>query len=101
MLVKITAPGVPDFYQGSELWDFSMVDPDNRRPVDYLKRITLLEHGDAWALTVTPRWTTQVTSKYRVPSGERASLDTSLRNVLKVCDLLCRFPVALLTNVSA
>ncbi len=33
--VKITAPGIPDFYQGTELWDFSLVDPDNRRPVDY------------------------------------------------------------------
>jgi (1->4)-alpha-D-glucan 1-alpha-D-glucosylmutase len=33
--LKLTAPGVPDFYQGSELWDFSLVDPDNRRPVDY------------------------------------------------------------------
>jgi (1->4)-alpha-D-glucan 1-alpha-D-glucosylmutase len=34
-LVKITAPGVPDFYQGTELWDFHLVDPDNRRPVDF------------------------------------------------------------------
>ncbi len=34
-LLKITSPGVPDFYQGTELWDFSMVDPDNRRPVDF------------------------------------------------------------------
>jgi len=33
-LIKIAAPGVPDFYQGAELWDFSLVDPDNRRPVD-------------------------------------------------------------------
>lgn len=37
-LVKITSPGVPDFYQGSELWDLSLVDPDNRRPVDFGKR---------------------------------------------------------------
>lgn len=34
-LLKITSPGVPDFYQGTEVWDFSLVDPDNRRPVDY------------------------------------------------------------------
>jgi (1->4)-alpha-D-glucan 1-alpha-D-glucosylmutase len=34
-LLKLTCPGVPDFYQGSELWDFNLVDPDNRRPVDY------------------------------------------------------------------
>jgi (1->4)-alpha-D-glucan 1-alpha-D-glucosylmutase len=42
-LVKLTAPGVPDFYQGSELWDLSLVDPDNRRPVDYELRARLLE----------------------------------------------------------
>jgi (1->4)-alpha-D-glucan 1-alpha-D-glucosylmutase len=41
-LLKITAPGVPDFYQGAELWDFSLVDPDNRRPVDFAKRRALL-----------------------------------------------------------
>jgi (1->4)-alpha-D-glucan 1-alpha-D-glucosylmutase len=37
-LAKITAPGVPDFYQGTELWDLSLVDPDNRRPVDFSRR---------------------------------------------------------------
>ena len=42
-LLKITSPGVPDFYQGTELWDFSLVDPDNRRPVDFDKRVRLLE----------------------------------------------------------
>jgi (1->4)-alpha-D-glucan 1-alpha-D-glucosylmutase len=41
-LLKITAPGTPDTYQGTEMWDFSMVDPDNRRPVDYEKRRQLL-----------------------------------------------------------
>jgi (1->4)-alpha-D-glucan 1-alpha-D-glucosylmutase len=41
-LVKCTAPGVPDTYQGSELWDLSLVDPDNRRPVDYDLRRQLL-----------------------------------------------------------
>ncbi|MGO9376687.1 MAG: malto-oligosyltrehalose synthase, partial [Syntrophobacteraceae bacterium] len=41
-LIKITSPGVPDFYQGSELWDFSLVDPDNRRPVDFKKRRAML-----------------------------------------------------------
>lgn len=38
VLLKITCPGIPDFYQGTELWDFSLADPDNRRPVDYQKR---------------------------------------------------------------
>jgi (1->4)-alpha-D-glucan 1-alpha-D-glucosylmutase len=42
-LLKLTAPGVPDLYQGGELWDFSLVDPDNRRPVDFDRRRTLLE----------------------------------------------------------
>jgi (1->4)-alpha-D-glucan 1-alpha-D-glucosylmutase len=42
-IVKILSPGVPDFYQGTELWDFSLVDPDNRRPVDYTLRERLLD----------------------------------------------------------
>ena len=42
-LCKLTAPGVPDTYQGAELMDFSLVDPDNRRPVDYEHRRRLLE----------------------------------------------------------
>ncbi|HYC73045.1 MAG TPA: malto-oligosyltrehalose synthase [Opitutaceae bacterium] len=44
-LIKMTAPGVPDFYQGTELWDLSLVDPDNRRPVDYAERVRLLERA--------------------------------------------------------
>ena len=42
-VLKLTIPGVPDIYQGCELWDFSMVDPDNRRPVDFEARSTALE----------------------------------------------------------
>ncbi|HEX2439255.1 MAG TPA: malto-oligosyltrehalose synthase [Methylomirabilota bacterium] len=42
-LIKLTAPGVPDLYQGSELWDLSLVDPDNRRPVDWSVRRRLLD----------------------------------------------------------
>jgi (1->4)-alpha-D-glucan 1-alpha-D-glucosylmutase len=41
-LLKIVAPGIPDFYQGTELWDFTLVDPDNRRPVDYAVRMAAL-----------------------------------------------------------
>jgi len=41
-LIKLTAPGVPDFYQGGELWNVTLVDPDNRRPVDYALRRRLL-----------------------------------------------------------
>jgi (1->4)-alpha-D-glucan 1-alpha-D-glucosylmutase len=46
-LMKYTAPGVPDLYQGGELWDFSLVDPDNRRPVDYARRRRLLKEMSA------------------------------------------------------
>jgi (1->4)-alpha-D-glucan 1-alpha-D-glucosylmutase len=42
-LLKLSVPGVPDIYQGSELWDLSMVDPDNRRPVDYDARQQMLD----------------------------------------------------------
>jgi (1->4)-alpha-D-glucan 1-alpha-D-glucosylmutase len=42
-VLKLTLPGVPDVYQGTELWDFSMVDPDNRRAIDYTLRIATLE----------------------------------------------------------
>jgi len=42
-ILKFTVPGVPDIYQGTELWDFSLVDPDNRRPVDFTLREKLLE----------------------------------------------------------
>ena len=45
-LLQLTMPGVPDVYQGTELWDFSLVDPDNRRPVDYARA------GSCW-----PPWT--------------------------------------------
>jgi len=42
-VLKLTVPGVPDTYQGGELWDYSLVDPDNRRPVDWSIRQALLE----------------------------------------------------------
>ena len=46
-LLRNTLPGVPDLYQGTDLWDFSLVDPDNRRPVDYAERAALLKAEDA------------------------------------------------------
>ena len=48
-LIKLTCPGVPDIYQGNELWDFSLVDPDNRRPVDYIRRQQVFESICGWA----------------------------------------------------
>jgi (1->4)-alpha-D-glucan 1-alpha-D-glucosylmutase len=56
LVLKATSPGVPDFYQGTELWDFSLVDPDNRRPVDYEKRMAML--GDLPPVaTLLKSWT--------------------------------------------
>src|SRR5207244_2618256 len=51
LTVKATIPGVPDFYQGTELWDLALVDPDNRRPVDFAARRTALA-----ALAAEPDW---------------------------------------------
>ncbi|HXW82432.1 MAG TPA: malto-oligosyltrehalose synthase [Acidimicrobiales bacterium] len=50
-LLTLTAPGVPDLYQGSELWDLSLVDPDNRRPVDYETRAELLNKASSLDLS--------------------------------------------------
>ncbi|GER23459.1 malto-oligosyltrehalose synthase [Zafaria cholistanensis] len=48
-LVQLTMPGVPDVYQGTEFWDYSLVDPDNRRPVDFAARAAALAELDAGA----------------------------------------------------
>ena len=50
--LKATMPGVPDFYQGTEFWDLSLVDPDNRRPVDFAERAAVLASMEA------PDWQT-------------------------------------------
>ena len=47
VVLKIGSPGVPDFYQGTEMWDLSLVDPDNRRPVDFDRRARALEEAEA------------------------------------------------------
>jgi (1->4)-alpha-D-glucan 1-alpha-D-glucosylmutase len=56
VVLKTCSPGSPDFYQGTELWDFSLVDPDNRRPIDYEKRIALLREIPA-PPTLLKQWT--------------------------------------------
>ncbi|HEX8243496.1 MAG TPA: malto-oligosyltrehalose synthase [Longimicrobium sp.] len=63
-LVKLTSPGVPDVYQGQEIWDLSLVDPDNRRPVDYARRGEMLQRirermqcgRDTLARELVERW---------------------------------------------
>ena len=58
--LKLTVPGVPDTYQGCEMWDLSLVDPDNRRPVDFQKRMEVLESfgnlGDGSAADLLSHW---------------------------------------------
>jgi (1->4)-alpha-D-glucan 1-alpha-D-glucosylmutase len=49
-ILKMTLPGVPDIYQGTEFWDFSLVDPDNRRPVDYKSRIEALDLNESFEI---------------------------------------------------
>jgi (1->4)-alpha-D-glucan 1-alpha-D-glucosylmutase len=56
-VLKATAPGVPDTYQGTELWDLSLVDPDNRRPVDFAARSAMLRVLDDALERGTPRET--------------------------------------------
>ena len=59
VVLKLTSPGVPDTYQGQELWDFSLVDPDSRRPVDFALREKLLrnlQHEVARGVAARWRW---------------------------------------------
>jgi (1->4)-alpha-D-glucan 1-alpha-D-glucosylmutase len=55
-LLRLTAPGIPDLYQGCDYWDFSLVDPDNRRPVDYPARVAAL---------ASPETPTQLLAQWR------------------------------------
>ena len=56
-VLKLTVPGVPDIYQGNEAWDFSLVDPDNRRPVDYRQRAEGLKAlAGTWAAELAEHW---------------------------------------------
>ena len=56
LTLKATVPGVPDFYQGTELWDFSLVDPDNRRPVDFASRTGALGGIDVKGVRFASHW---------------------------------------------
>ncbi|HEX3952492.1 MAG TPA: malto-oligosyltrehalose synthase, partial [Stellaceae bacterium] len=57
LVLKLTVPGVPDIYQGGELWDLSLVDPDNRRPVDFAVRARLLDEvSRAGAPEIAAHW---------------------------------------------
>ncbi|MGO9953289.1 MAG: malto-oligosyltrehalose synthase, partial [Dissulfurispiraceae bacterium] len=54
-LLKIASPGIPDFYQGTETWNFSLVDPDNRRLVDYAARMSMLDKLKQRELEIGPQ----------------------------------------------
>ena len=56
LVLKATIPGVPDFYQGTELWDLSLVDPDNRRPVDFESRMRLLAMTSSESQAAADAW---------------------------------------------
>jgi len=79
-LLKLASPGVPDIYQGTELWDLSLVDPDNRRPVDYGLRRQLLDKVRSasadevmsWADDGAPKlWLTEraLAARHRFPAS--------------------------------
>jgi (1->4)-alpha-D-glucan 1-alpha-D-glucosylmutase len=53
-LLKLTVPGVPDFYQGTDFWDLSLVDPDNRRPVDFIRRSVALRIAETLEALAIP-----------------------------------------------
>jgi (1->4)-alpha-D-glucan 1-alpha-D-glucosylmutase len=73
-LLKLTAPGVPDIYQGTEMWDFSLVDPDNRRPVDYARRLELLGQLEALDPFTGPEMAARVRLLLETPEDGRAKL---------------------------
>ncbi len=71
-LVQLTAPGVPDIYQGTELWDLSLVDPDNRRPVDYRLRRELLERIESgWLPEIDDSGAAKLLVVYRALQAKR------------------------------
>jgi (1->4)-alpha-D-glucan 1-alpha-D-glucosylmutase len=77
--LKVGSPGVPDFYQGTELWDLSLVDPDNRRPVDFDRRRQLLEDVErVMALAASERVAAVAAMMDRWPDGEVKLLLTTV-----------------------
>ena len=106
LILKLTTPGVPDFYQGTELLDLSLVDPDNRRPVDYEERNALLdemaplfENPDAdtlsgWLREQKPRAKLYVMAQLLELRGEQDSLFRGDYRDLEVTGEGCEFFLA-------
>jgi (1->4)-alpha-D-glucan 1-alpha-D-glucosylmutase len=70
-LLKLASPGVPDIYQGNDLWDYSLVDPDNRRPVDYSHRQQIFESIQSWSFNPD---TTSVSRLLETPEDGRLKM---------------------------
>jgi len=81
-LFKLTVPGVPDIYQGTESWDLSLVDPDNRRPVDYVQRLDHLTQLEALDALSGPELAGRVQQLLEGPADGRAKLHL-IRRVLQ------------------
>ena len=106
LILKLTTPGVPDFYQGTELLDLSLVDPDNRRPVDYEQRNALLdemsslfENPDAdtlsgWLREQKPRAKLYVMAQLLQLRGEQNALFRGDYRDLEVTGEGCEFFLA-------
>jgi (1->4)-alpha-D-glucan 1-alpha-D-glucosylmutase len=80
-LIKLTAPGVPDIYQGSELWQFHLVDPDNRRPVDYDCRRALLSEVKALPSPAPGGFAERLRPLLDDPADGRIKLDLTWRTL--------------------
>ena len=74
VVLKLMSPGVPDIYQGQELWDFSLVDPDNRRPVDYASRCWLLGELEAVLATGSEHFRALAMQLGKTPRDSRLKL---------------------------
>jgi (1->4)-alpha-D-glucan 1-alpha-D-glucosylmutase len=72
--LKLLSPGVPDIYQGQGTWDLSLVDPDNRRPVDYQQHRRWLSEVRDWESLPDDQWRERVAALARSPSDPRLKL---------------------------
>jgi (1->4)-alpha-D-glucan 1-alpha-D-glucosylmutase len=92
VLVKLSSPGVPDFYQGNEIIDLSLVDPDNRRPVDYGRRRALLDDLQRIAAAPAGAWAQSVRRLFDDPFDGRAKLWLTWRalQLRRECEALFR-----------
>jgi (1->4)-alpha-D-glucan 1-alpha-D-glucosylmutase len=91
LLLKLTTPGIPDIYQGDELWRLSMVDPDNRRPVDFDERRTTLAALDSGAPVDRTNIKLHVIRRALALRSRRPAPFAGAYNPLQADDRLCAF----------